>query len=260
MGCARVSPPPVVHPAHQPVTAVLRVNDVEAASQFYERVLSGTTSIRLRDADGALIHVEMNIADGALWIDRSEDTPRRLDGVSGGMIIETPHSKSVVRQLRTAAAATVESNRFIDPFGHVWVVRHAKRARLIPFLVTKRSRANVARAVGAVATRDGLQFAAPSANVVELKVPDHRLALETPRTLGGAPFRVHLYVESCDDRFAAALAAGNQSLSPPRKMYWGDRWALVEDADGHEWGIGERLEQLSAIEMQSRLELTIVGP
>src|SRR5258708_1610165 len=56
-----------------------------------------------------------------------------------------------------------------------------------------------------------------------------------PKSLKGSPVTVRLYVESADGVVEHAVAAGAKITMPPVDMFWGDRYAELEDPFGHRW-------------------------
>lgn len=82
----------------------------------------------------------------------------------------------------------------------------------------------------------------------------------SPRTLGGSPVGLHLYVPDTDAVFARATQAGCKALMPPENMFWGDRYAKVEDPFGHLWNIATHQEDVSAEEMQRRAAEAFAKP
>lgn len=47
----------------------------------------------------------------------------------------------------------------------------------------------------------------------------------------------YLYVEEVDEVYQRALNAGAKSLVAPSNMFWGDRFAMIEDLDGYRWAL-----------------------
>lgn len=71
-----------------------------------------------------------------------------------------------------------------------------------------------------------------------------------PKTLKGSPVTIHLYVEDADTVFDRAVAAGASVKMPPTDMFWGDRYAVIEDPFGHRWSIATHIRDLSPEEIQ----------
>ena len=72
----------------------------------------------------------------------------------------------------------------------------------------------------------------------------------SPQTLKGSPVSLYLYVENADAAFERAVAAGATVAMPLADMFWGDRWALVEDPFGHRWHIASHVRDVEPEEMQ----------
>ncbi|MES2149763.1 MAG: VOC family protein [Pseudomonadota bacterium] len=73
--------------------------------------------------------------------------------------------------------------------------------------------------------------------------------IQGPKSLGGTPVTIHLYVEDADAMFAQAVAAGATAKMPPTDMFWGDRYAMVVDPFGHSWSIATHKQDLTTEQM-----------
>ncbi len=80
-----------------------------------------------------------------------------------------------------------------------------------------------------------------------------------PLTVGGTPVRIHLYVDDVDEVARQARAAGAVELIPVDDQFYGDRAGRLRDPFGHEWVIATRVEDLSAEEMQRRMDALFGG-
>ena len=76
--------------------------------------------------------------------------------------------------------------------------------------------------------------------------------MKSPRTLGGSPASLHVYVDDADALFDRAIAAGCTVKAPIMDAFWGDRYGKVEDPFGHQWGIATHREDVEPDEMQKR--------
>ena len=76
----------------------------------------------------------------------------------------------------------------------------------------------------------------------------------SPRTIGGSPVLIHLYVSDVDAFFARATLAGAEALRPPTDQFYGDRLGRVVDTWGNEWLIGTHIEDVSPKEMKRRMQ------
>jgi PhnB protein len=78
-------------------------------------------------------------------------------------------------------------------------------------------------------------------------------ALHAPGELGGTPVQLTYYVEDTDAAVARALEAGAEPRIEPQDMFWGDRWAEIEDPFGHLWSLATHIEEVSADEIEERM-------
>src|SRR3990172_8438308 len=65
--------------------------------------------------------------------------------------------------------------------------------------------------------------------------PEH--GIRGPRSLGGSPVTIHLYVEDVDATVARAVAAGAQITRAVQNQFYGDRSGSVTDPFGHVWSV-----------------------
>jgi PhnB protein len=95
----------------------------------------------------------------------------------------------------------------------------------------------------------------------ELRIGDSRVMLNDavmgnkgPRTLGGSPASLWLYVDDCDALFNRAVKAGAQVRMPMGDQFWGDRCGAVTDPHGYQWTIATHKEDLTREEIEKRQE------
>ncbi|HLQ46348.1 MAG TPA: VOC family protein [Planctomycetaceae bacterium] len=75
----------------------------------------------------------------------------------------------------------------------------------------------------------------------------------SPKTIGGTPVGLMLYVANVDEVFARAIAAGAKELRPLQNQFYGDRSGTVADPFGHKWTIGTHVEDVTPEEIQRRM-------
>ena len=80
-----------------------------------------------------------------------------------------------------------------------------------------------------------------------------------PKTLGGTPMSMNVYVEDSDATFAAALAAGATELRPVENQFYGDRSGQFEDPWGHRWGVSTHVEDVDPEELARRAAAMMSG-
>jgi PhnB protein len=80
------------------------------------------------------------------------------------------------------------------------------------------------------------------------------MGYRSPRSLGGSPVSILLYVEDVDAQFRQAVAAGAKETAPVQDQFDGDRRGTLTDPFGHVWLLATRKENVSLEEMKKRFE------
>src|SRR5437763_5489307 len=75
----------------------------------------------------------------------------------------------------------------------------------------------------------------------------------SPKTVGGTPVMLMVYVEDVDDVVAKAVAAGAKELRPVENRFYGDRSGEIEDPFGHRWTVATHVEDVTPDEMKRRM-------
>ncbi|MDQ4028270.1 MAG: VOC family protein [Actinomycetota bacterium] len=78
------------------------------------------------------------------------------------------------------------------------------------------------------------------------------MGLRGPKSLGGTPVTISVYVEDVDDVFDRAVRAGATSLRAVENQFYGDRSGQFEDPFGHRWSIASHVEDVPPEEMAER--------
>ena len=73
-----------------------------------------------------------------------------------------------------------------------------------------------------------------------------------PRSFGGSPVRIFLYVANVDLFVGKAVATGAKLHLPVDDKRYGDRSGILEDPFGHTWHIATHKEDVSPEEIQTR--------
>jgi len=79
------------------------------------------------------------------------------------------------------------------------------------------------------------------------------MGVRSPRSLGGTPVMLSVYVEDVDAVFARAVEAGATALRQPEDQFYGDRSGQFEDPFGHRWSVASRTEDVDEAEMERRI-------
>lgn len=81
----------------------------------------------------------------------------------------------------------------------------------------------------------------------------------SPKTVGGTPVTISIYVEDVDDVFDRAVKAGATVLRAVENQFYGDRSGQFEDPYGHRWSVASHVEDVSPAEMAKRAGDTMGG-
>ena len=80
------------------------------------------------------------------------------------------------------------------------------------------------------------------------------MGILSPSSLDGTGVGVYLQVDDVDAAVARAKEAGASVLMEPQDMFYGERSAKLRDPFGHEWLLGQPIEDVSPVEMQERFD------
>ena len=73
-----------------------------------------------------------------------------------------------------------------------------------------------------------------------------------PKSVGGTPVTLHVYVEDVDSVFENALASGATEIRAVENQFYGDRSGQFEDPFGHQWNVASHVEDVPPEEMEKR--------
>ena len=89
-------------------------------------------------------------------------------------------------------------------------------------------------------------------SVIMLADENPEMGIHGPKTIGGTPVTLHVYVEDSDAAFERALNTGAKSLRPVENQFYGDRSGQFEDPFGHKWNVATHIEDVPPDEMEKR--------
>ena len=78
------------------------------------------------------------------------------------------------------------------------------------------------------------------------------MGAQGPKTVGGSPVTMHVYVEDVDSVYDAAMAAGATEVRAVENQFYGDRSGQFEDPFGHRWSVATHVEDVPPEEMAER--------
>lgn len=132
-----------------------------------------------------------------------------------------------------------------------------------PYLIFSGASDAIAFYKKALGAEEIMRMAAPGGRVghAELQIGDSRIMLAdehpelqalSPKTIGGSPVTLHLYVENVDAAVERAIAAGATLVRPVADQFYGDRTGGIADPFGYRWFIATHKEDLTMDEIRRR--------
>jgi PhnB protein len=132
-----------------------------------------------------------------------------------------------------------------------------------PYLILSGAGDAIAFYKKALGAEEVLRLADPGGKVhhAEISIGDSRVMLAdehleiqalSPKTVGGSPVSIHLYVEDVDRAVERAVAAGAKLVRPVADQFYGDRVGGIEDPFGYRWFIATHKEDLTIEEIRRR--------
>ena len=97
----------------------------------------------------------------------------------------------------------------------------------------------------------------PSVIMLADEFPDS--GVRGPRSVGGTPVQLHVYVEDVDSVFDTALKAGAKERRAVENQFYGDRSGQFEDPWGHQWNVATHVEDVPPDEMEKRAAEVMSG-
>lgn len=109
-----------------------------------------------------------------------------------------------------------------------------------------------------------MRFEGPDGHIAhaEIRIGDSPIMLadeapqmgyRSPRSYGGSPVGLMLYVHDVDAVFARGIAAGGKEVRAVQDQFYGDRSGHLVDPFGHVWTISTHKEDVAPDEMQRRM-------
>lgn len=81
----------------------------------------------------------------------------------------------------------------------------------------------------------------------------------SPKSLGGTPVTLHLYVPDVDAFVARAVEAGATVAMPVGDQFWGDRYGVIKDPYGHSWSVATPVREVSREEAMAAMQAMASG-
>lgn len=120
---------------HHTVTAYMVIKNAAQAIEFYQKAFGAAKVMHMADAEGKIMHAEIQIGDSLIMItdehpDRNALSPESLGGTAVSLHLYVEDADSLFNQAIAAGAKAVcpmkdqfygdRCGMVTDPFGHVW--------------------------------------------------------------------------------------------------------------------------------------------
>ena len=136
--------------------------------------------------------------------------------------------------------------------------------RFTPYLIVDGAAAAIDFYMSVLGAAERMRMAGPEGKVghaelelgnsVIMLADEHpELGARGPRSVGGTPVTLHVYVEDVDRVFERAIEAGAKSLRPVEDQFYGHRRGCFEDPFGHQWEVATHVEDVPPEEMSRRM-------
>jgi PhnB protein len=96
-------------------------------------------------------------------------------------------------------------------------------------------------------------------SVIMLADEHPEMSVAGPKTVGGTPVMLVIYVDDVDATFNRAVQSGATVVEPVENRFYGDRSGQIEDPFGHRWSIASHVEDVSPEEMGTRAAAAAAG-
>jgi PhnB protein len=96
-------------------------------------------------------------------------------------------------------------------------------------------------------------------SVIMLADEHPEMGFQGPKTIGGTPVTISVYVDDVDATFSQAVQSGATVVRELENQFYGDRSGQFEDPFGHRWNIATHVEDVSPEEMGKRAAAAAAG-
>ena len=141
--------------------------------------------------------------------------------------------------------------------------------QVIPYLTIEGADAAIKFYQEVLGAKERMRMTGPDGKVghAELEIGDSLMMLSdtfdmggpSPKSLGGTPVSVMVYVDDVDAVFARALKNGATEERPVENQFYGDRSGQFTDPFGHKWFVATHVEDVPPEEMDKRAAAAMGG-
>ena len=142
--------------------------------------------------------------------------------------------------------------------------------QVTPYLIVDGADAAIEFYVKVLDAKERMRMGAPAGKVghAELELGESLVMLADenpemnilgPKSVGGTPVMISVYVEDVDAVFDTAMSAGATSVREVENQFYGDRTGQFEDPFGHRWSVATHVEDVPPDEMEKRAAAAMSG-
>jgi PhnB protein len=135
--------------------------------------------------------------------------------------------------------------------------------RITPYLIVDGAGAAIGFYGTVFGATERMRMPAPGDKIghCELQIGDSLIMLadespemgqRSPKSIGGSPVTISVYVEDVDETFDRAVKAGATVVRAVEDQFYGDRSGQFEDPYGHRWSVASHIEDVPPAEMAKR--------
>ena len=135
--------------------------------------------------------------------------------------------------------------------------------RVMPYLIVDGGSAAIDFYTSVLGAKERMRMPGPDGRIghAELEIGDSVVMLADenpemdargPRTVGGSPVTLHVYVEDVDAVFDRAVQAGAKEVRAVEDRFYDDRSGAFEDPFGHRWDVSTHVEDVLPDELARR--------
>jgi PhnB protein len=135
--------------------------------------------------------------------------------------------------------------------------------RVTPYLCCDGAAAAIDFYTKVLGAKEKMRMGGPDGKIghAELELGDSLIMLadehpdtgfRSPKSIGGTPVTITVYVENVDEVFERALQEGATSERTIEDQFYGDRSGQFQDPFGHRWHIATHVEDVPPEEMEKR--------
>ena len=269
-------------PELRSITPYLHPKGTPKVIEFMKRAFGAEEIARHQDDEGTVHHAQIRIGDSIIAMGEAHGQYQPMSPALHLYLDDMDRAyEQALKAGATSISEPADLDygdrgaSVKDPFGHVWYIasrreapsveayepRYLQAGNIMPFMYNddvQRAfdlyrdvfKATEVHRVEHRGRPSHVQIAIGKTNVMLRDAMTDDLAeyrargiAATPRSLGGSPLHLYVYVEDADAAFKRAKDLGWETVDPMADKAWGDRCGGVQDPFGHVWYIATPIDR-----------------